>query len=152
MVAVPSSNLAMQVAQLPASQENGGDSPICRAVWRMVVPGRYSAVSVRPSSSILTSAAAGRVVGLLWLGRPLGRGEPLDVDLRAPTPLVEQRVLHEVHERCRSAHEVIGTLGVAGELPNVVGPDESVLDVEVVGHGEAVAVCRPAAHRSRTGK
>ena len=54
IVTVPSTSLAMHVAQLPASQENGGDMPIWRAVCRIVVPGRCSAVSIRPSSSIVT--------------------------------------------------------------------------------------------------
>ena len=59
----------MQVAQLPASHENGGDIPIWRAVCRMVVPGWCSAVSVRPSSSMVTSSA-----GVLGVGRRLARG------------------------------------------------------------------------------
>ena len=63
----------MQVAQLPDSHENGGDIPIWRAVCRIVVPGRCSAVSVRPSSSIVTvgrrrrrrvGAGLGAVLGL----------------------------------------------------------------------------------------
>ena len=59
MVAVPSTSLAMQVAQLPASHEKGGDIPIWRAVCRIVVPGRCSVVSVRPSSSIVTCDGPG---------------------------------------------------------------------------------------------
>ena len=74
----------MQVAQLPDSQENGGDMPSWRAVCRIVVPGRCSVVSVRPSSSIVT--IVGRVV--LGVGRPTSSGsstgsaggEALDVD------------------------------------------------------------------------
>jgi len=46
----------MQVAQLPDSHENGGVIPIWRAVCRMVVPGWWSTVSVRPSSSTVTRA------------------------------------------------------------------------------------------------
>ena len=54
---VPSSRRPMHVAQLPDSQENGGDIPTCRAVCRIVVPARCRAVSVRPSSSIVTMGA-----------------------------------------------------------------------------------------------
>ena len=39
MVAAPSTDRAMQVAQLPASHCDGGRSPIWRAVCRIVVPG-----------------------------------------------------------------------------------------------------------------
>ena len=41
----PSTSRAMQVAQLPASHDDGGRSPICRAVCRIVVPGWCVAVS-----------------------------------------------------------------------------------------------------------
>src|SRR5205807_65003 len=50
----PSTSLAMHVAQLPDSHENGADIPISRAVCRIVVPGWWSTVSVRPPSSMVT--------------------------------------------------------------------------------------------------
>ena len=70
----------MQVAQLPASQEKGGDIPIWRAVCRIVVPGRCSVVSVRPASSIVTWDATAVENGRDGLEHLLGRREPLDVD------------------------------------------------------------------------
>ena len=48
----------MQVAQLPDSHEYGGDRPSERAVCRIVVPGWWSPVSVRPLSSIVMRATA----------------------------------------------------------------------------------------------
>ena len=48
----------MQVAQSPASQENGGDMPIERAVCSTVVPGRCAAVCVLPFSVIVISVVA----------------------------------------------------------------------------------------------
>ena len=56
MVAVPSVSLAMQVPQLPASQENGGAMPARRADSRMVSPGRAAMVALLPSNWIVTCA------------------------------------------------------------------------------------------------
>ena len=132
MEAVPSSNLAMQVAQLPDSQENGGDMPIWRAVCRIVVPGRCSVDSVRPSSSMVTCEGAGSSPSVTDLRDPLVRGEPLDVDPVGSTPSAQQGGLHDVHERGRAADVEVGVHGGVDELADIVRTDEPVVDVEVV--------------------
>src|SRR6202000_2453889 len=54
MVAAPSTSLAMQVPQLPASQLNGGDRPARRALSSSVSPATRGTVAFLRSSLIVT--------------------------------------------------------------------------------------------------
>ena len=122
---VPSTSLAMHVAQLPISQEKGGDMPSCRAVWRMVVPGWWTAVSVRPSSSTVTRTVPGSSSGDGAGGaQHVEGGEPLDADVRRRHTVVDQGLLDEVHERSRAAHEHLGVGGVLHETADCIGLEE----------------------------
>ena len=70
----PWRSLDMQVAQLPDSQENGGDMPICRAACRIVVPGRWSVLSVRPSTARWRASGVACWPGGTWPGPGAGAG------------------------------------------------------------------------------
>src|SRR5580692_12918160 len=71
MVAAPSTSLAMQVPQLPASQLNGGDRPARRALSSSVSPAtrgtdtflRSSLIVTVPPCSVSAAAGAGVLTG-----------------------------------------------------------------------------------------
>ena len=76
----------MQVAQLPDSQENGGDMPI----WRACLEDRRARVIVGRlgASAYLDRHTGGRIgyTGRLRLRQPLLGSEPFYVDPRSSTP------------------------------------------------------------------
>src|SRR5919198_3852982 len=76
MVAVPSVSLAMQVAQFPASQENGGLSPARRAICSNVSFERLGTETRFLPRTIVTAAPRASSAGCEGVGPEAGGGPP----------------------------------------------------------------------------